>query len=173
MMKKLVYICICAIIISLIGCSSDTSVGETNQDYSVQYVRVYRVAHNADPLLNAVIHSSSELESYYEEYKSQYDLERRTIIVSDSSIGFLDACDQYDEDFFTFQNLLIIYLAEPSGSIRHKVISVEKSKEDNWKILIHKVTPEVGTDDIAEWILFIAVDKTIDDINTITVDTTV
>ena len=104
----------------------------------------------------------AELEAYYEAYKDIYDLERREVVYSDTSIGFLDACDKYDDAYFERQNLVLIVLQEGSGSIRHEITdvrrhSMENGALDGWDITIDVKAPEVVTDDMAQWHLFLEV----------------
>ena len=70
---------------------------------------------------------------------------------SDTTIGFLDACDQYDETFFEKNYLIFVLLEEGSGSIRHEVRSVQQTKDKKISISIDRKVPEVGTSDMAEW----------------------
>ena len=105
-----------------------------------------------------MISSRAELEAYYEAYKDLYDLERRETVYSDSTIGFLDACDKYDDAYFERQNLVLIVLQEGSGSIRHEITDVRRNMEKGgWAITIDSNSPEIGTCDMAQWHLFLEV----------------
>ncbi len=110
-----------------------------------------------------VIRSLEELQTYYEENKDRYYLGRRENPASDQTIGFLDACDRYDEEFFAENALIIVVLREPSGSIRHKVTGITVPPPDTpstWlKVEIESIVPEYGSDDMAGWHILIAVNK--------------
>lgn len=111
---------------------------------------------------HTVISSRAELEAYYEAYKDIYSLERRETVYSDSTIGFLDACDKYDNAYFERQNLVLIVLQEGSGSIRHEITDVRRHRIENgaldgWDITIDRKVPEAGTEDMAQWHLFLEV----------------
>lgn len=124
-------------------------------DFSVQYIRTDGYHDGVRYPVVAVIHSVDELTAYYEANKDKYSLERRTgTIYSDSSIGFLDACDKYDEEYFEDQILLMVLLEEGSGSIRHKVTRVANGI-DGITVDITTIVPEVGTCDMAEWHILI------------------
>lgn len=73
--------------------------------------------------------------------------------------------DKYDEDFFKTKALIVVGLRETSGSVRHEVKKV--TKEDNKiNVQIERIVPEIGTADMAEWEIYIEVNKAdIDDIN--------
>ena len=109
-----------------------------------------------------VIDSKEELEAYYDANKEQFDLERKEKVYSDTTIGFLDACDKYDDAYFERQNLELILLQEGSGSVRHEITDVrryrlENGASDGWAITIKSKAPEVVTDDMAQWHLFLEV----------------
>ncbi len=118
--------------------------------YGAQYVRT-----NGDMgeshARTKVIRSREELEAYYEANKESFDLERRTTVYADSTPGFLDACDRYDDAFFASRELLIVVLEEGSGSIRHEVTSLRHAGEGQWLLEGFCLTPKVGTCDMAQW----------------------
>lgn len=125
--------------------------------FDAQYIRTNGGPEEGYPY-HTVISSRAELEAYYEAHKDIYDLERRETVYSDSTIGFLDACDKYDDTYFERQNLVLIALQEGSGSIRHEITDVRRNMENGgWDITIDRKVPEVGTDDMAQWHLFLEV----------------
>ena len=130
--------------------------------FDVQYIRTDGYSADRSYPYHIVISSRAELEAYYEEYKDIYNLERREKVYSDSTIGFLDACDKYDDAYFERQNLVLIVLQEGSGSVRHEITDVrryylENGTSDGWNITIKSKAPEVVTDDMAQWHLFLEV----------------
>lgn len=125
---------------------------KTEIPFSVQYIRTNGECGNI-PHVTAVT-SAQQLQKYYEDNKECFDLERRQQVSSDSTIGFLDACDAYTDSFFADNMLLLITLEEGSGSTRHKVTRVETDA-----VYIESVTPEVGTCDMAQWHIMVAVPK--------------
>jgi len=130
--------------------------------FDAQYIRTDGYSDDRSYPYHAVISSKAELEAYYEAYKDIYDLERREVVYSDTSIGFLDACDKYDDAYFERQNLVLIVLQEGSGSIRHEITDVRRHRledgaSDGWAITIDSKAPEVVTDDMAQWHLFLEV----------------
>lgn len=73
--------------------------------------------------------------------------------------------DKYNKDFFKTKALIVVGLRETSGSVRHEVKQV--TKEDNKiNIKIDRIVPEIGTADMAEWEIYIEVNK--EDIGDIT-----
>ncbi len=122
--------------------------------FEAQYIRTDAYC-EGPPYPDAwIIRSVEELQTYYEKNKEMFDLERRENPLSDSTIGFLDACEKYDAAFFEKQALLMVICEEGSGSIRHKVDSVG-TVDSNLTVNIERLVPEAGTDDMAEWHIFI------------------
>lgn len=130
--------------------------------FEAQYIRTNGYSEGRSYPFHVIIDSREELEAYYEENKEVFDLERKETVYSDTTIGFLDACDKYDDTYFERQNLVLIVLEEGSGSVRHKITDVrahsnENGSLDGWDITIDRIVPEVGTDDMAEWHLFLEI----------------
>jgi len=98
--------------------------------------------------------------AYCEANKEQFDLERRDNVYADSTIGFLDACDRYNDTYFESQNLVLIVLEAGSGSIRHKITDVRHHSDESgtlfgWDISIEKIVPGIMSADMAQWHLFL------------------
>ena len=106
----------------------------------------------------AVITSKEELNEYYNTNKDIYFLERVEKVYSDTTIGFLDEADKYDEKFFEDNLLIFVILENGSGSIRQKVTKVECS-ELRTRITLKSITPEICTDDMAYWHVFVSIPK--------------
>lgn len=139
---------------------NEDEIGMTVPD-TVQYIRTDRSGDGLEFPDVKVIRSREELESYYRENKDDFDLERREKVYSDTTIGFLDACDRYDDAFFADNTLVMILLEEPSGSIRHRVTKQFVSPlSRQYLIYIDKEEPEVGTCDMAYWHILVAVKGT-------------
>lgn len=65
-------------------------------------------------------------------------------------------CERYDEDYFASRDLIIVFLMEGSGSIRHQINAVYRDGATGiWTIDIERLIPEEGTDDEAWWTIFI------------------
>ena len=133
--------------------------------YAAQYIRTD--GYHEDVVYPAVkvIRSVEELNAYYEANKELYDLERKEKVYADTTIGFLDACDKYDEAYFEKRVLILVLLEEGSGSIRHEVTGVETtgtSGEQKIIIRIETEVPEVGTCDMAEWHIFVEPEAGVD-----------
>ncbi len=72
--------------------------------------------------------------------------------------AFAAACEAYDEDYFAAHDLLVLALEEPSGSIRHEVLSLRPG-EKGWVIDLRTIVPEVGTMDLAQWHILMELSK--------------
>ena len=126
--------------------------------FEAQYIRTNGYHESMEYPVVRVIHSAEELKEYYKSNKEVYDLERRDKVYADTTIGFLDACDKYNESYFKNQVLVLVLLEEGSGSIRHEVTEVELVQIDQEQDLAVNITtkvPEIGTDDMAEWHIFV------------------
>ena len=135
--------------------SSDIDENQINTqepvDYGVQYIRTNGYMEGAEFPNVVIIRSLDELNSYYEANKGTFDLERKDKVYSDTTIGFLDACDKYDTAYFEKGYLVFVLLEEGSGSVRHEVTGSTISSDGELGIYIKTISPEVGTCDMAEW----------------------
>lgn len=105
-----------------------------------------------------LIRSRAELKQYYEDQKRNFDLGPRDKILAGSTVGFWNACNQYQDAYFAEHDLILVVLEESSGSVRHEVQSVSRS-DDGWVISIRAIIPEVGTCDMAQWHLLLEIPK--------------
>lgn len=133
----------------------------------IQYIRTDEMALYNYPAA-VKITSRNELMEYYEENKEIFDLERKTTVYSDTTIGFLDACDVYTDEWFKANDLILAILQEGSGSNRHKVTSVTlrtgdlsniTSENTRLQVNIQTIIPSVGTCDMAQWHVMAGVPK--------------
>jgi len=118
-------------------------------DFSAKYVRTdyFSDGFSPQPVIT-IINNKNTLDQYYEKY-------RRSIF---DGLGnklpdqnFLDAIENYNDNYFSNNYLVIVGLIEPSGSIRHEVKSVNAGGD----ILINRLQPGMGTADMAGWSLII------------------
>lgn len=72
--------------------------------------------------------------------------------------SFNEVADKYDEAFFEDNTLLFMYVGEGSGSIRHKVLNVTR-KGQKLNVEIERIVPEVGTCDMAGWLIAVELKK--------------
>ena len=140
---------------------SDTAMGGDPQSwlYQTQYIRTDGGNESSQYPSYVIIHSRDELKQYYDNNKQIYDLEHHEQVYSDTTIGFLDAIEQYDDAFFADRDLIILVLEEGSGSIRHEVNGIRPYYDNTWQLTVRRITPEVCTDDMALWHLLIEVQK--------------
>lgn len=129
--------------------------------FSAQYIRTNGYHEGVEYPVVTVIRSAAELNAYYESNKELYSMGRRESAASDSTIGFLDACDKYDDAYFEKQILVLILLEEGSGSIRHEVTDV-RTGGGRMVVSIDTIVPEIGTCDMAEWHIFVEPEAGVD-----------
>jgi len=133
----------------------ETIVTEPTNSFEVQYIRSNGYVGGENYPVVTVITSVKELEEYSAANNSRYDLSSRGITQSDTQAGFIEAIEKYSESFFTNSYLVVVLLEEISGSIRHKVDSVNADGD----IVINRLQPEIGTDDMAEWNIIIELEN--------------
>ena len=128
-----------------------TQATGTAIEWCAQYIRTNGYQEGAKFPQVAIIKDKQELTDYYAANKETFDLERKDTVYADTTIGFLDACDQFGETFFNDHYLVFILLEEGSGSIRHEMRSVEQTADGKIAVSIDTKVPEMGTDDMAQW----------------------
>ncbi len=124
---------------------------------AVRYVRTNGYHEDVRYPVLTLIGSVEELEQYVEENRDSYDLSHRETVYADSTAGFADAIEAYDEPWFETHQLLLVLLEEGSGSIRHEVTAVTAGAEP--AVDIDRLVPECCTDDMAEWHILIELEK--------------
>lgn len=144
-----------------IGTLNEISPAENkleDKDFDAQYIRTDGYHDNVKYPKVTVITSKDELDEYYNANKDLYFLDHVDKVYSDTTIGFIDACEKYDDEYFEDNILILVLLEEGSGSIRHEVKAV-KAYNGNVEIDIDVHCPEICTEDMAEWHIMIEADK--------------
>jgi hypothetical protein len=174
-MKKILFTVITFIFL-LAGCGSvhetSSSLPENNESLSqmnealqssesnsigfeAQYIRTAGYVNNEQYPIITIIKSKKELEQYYHQYKDTYDFSRKTgKLLSDMTIGFLDAIDKYTEEYFTNRFLVIVILEEGSSSITHEIDGIDV----DGNIIIKRLNVTgMGNSDMEEWNIIIEI----------------
>lgn len=129
---------------------------------NVQYIRTNGSANGITYPVTTIIRSRKELLDYYEANKNFYYLERQDSSNSNSTKGFLDACDKYDDNYFKEHFLILVLIEENSGSIRHTVTNVTSPSSGTSRVIIKRKLPEAVTMDMAQWHIFVEMDSKIE-----------
>ncbi len=161
-MKKLSAILLAgALLLGMVGCqnSDDGMAAGAEVQWCAQYIRTNGYSEAVLFPSVRIIHSLQELKDYYNVWHEVFDLERREKVYSDTTIGFLDACDHYDDAFFEKNYLIFVLFEEGSGTIRHEVCSVIQTRDKKIAISVDRKVPEVGTDDMAQWHIILQLSK--------------
>ena len=97
---------------------------------------------------SSIIRSAEELRNYYEELKAV------SMNELDDDLVWRFTGEQYNDAFFAEHFLVLITVSEPSGSNRHELISIT---DDQGVLSIHidRLLPEIGTADMAGWLIVI------------------
>lgn len=95
-------------------------LGFNNEDENIKYVRSnYVEGMNG---LTYIIDSKEELDNYFNTYKDEYGLSHNE---NSDSERFEDVIEEYDEEFFVENHLVIILLSAEGSNIRFKVTDYE------------------------------------------------
>jgi hypothetical protein len=127
--------------------------------FTAQYIRTGGFYEDTFPKTQWIT-SKDELWQYIRDNNEKYQLE-----LSGLQTEFMTAIMDYDETFFAEKNLIIVVVEEGSGSVRHQVTDMRLTPSPMGRVshllqpVIRRDVPEVGTCDMAQWHILIAVDK--------------
>lgn len=128
--------------------------GESPSPISAQYLRV-TWTEQAAPAAQ-LLTSTDDLFNLMENYP--YD-------------DLFRATSQYDDLFFAHSCLIAVSLTASSGSVTYTVEDVQP-EDEGWDVVIQSTAPQVGTDDMAAWLILIETDQDIAPTDPITVTLT-
>lgn len=128
---------------------AEFTVGSVTQSLEIaaQYIRTDGYHEGRKYPRAALLSDRKEFMEYYESSRDFYSLD-----------DFYNACHQYDENFFSKYDLLMVLVEEGSGSILHTVRALEYT-DGTISVQIDRAVPEVVTDDMAQWHILIPVEK--------------
>jgi len=69
-----------------------------------------------------------------------------------------NAVEKYDESFFEDKTLVFVLLSEGSGSVSHKIRSINFNN-GVLEVKVKRKVPEIGTCDMAEWTVMFEISK--------------
>lgn len=69
-----------------------------------------------------------------------------------------NAVEKYDESFFEDKTLVFVLLSEGSGSVSHKIRSINFNN-GVLEVKVKRKVPEIGTCDMAEWTIMFEISK--------------
>lgn len=98
--------------------------------------------------------SAADASEFLSQYGEKYDLYSS----SEDSGSFSDAISSYTDEFFSGQSLLVFQLIEGSGSTRHEIVSAS-ADSGSLNIAVRRISPEIGTTDMASWFALAEVPK--------------
>ena len=104
-------------------------------EINAQYIRMQYRGGRSSPSIT-VISSVNDLGDY-----GIIDISGRSV----------DTLRSYSADFFDNNFLIIVFVQESSGSIRHDVTGID----EHGIIAINRIIPEIGTSDMAAWSIII------------------
>ncbi len=128
----------------------DTYTGDPDR-YAFENQQAIRVSWGATPAPGAVvIGSAAQLESYLAQFRSQsYDGEGNELPIA----ALNDLLRAYPDLFFLNHRLLCVVVESGSGSDRFEIDSLLADR-----VVVRAIIPEVGTCDMAAWLLVAEVD---------------
>lgn len=110
---------------------------------------------DSSELLYALFETKSGFESFCNKTSDVFSYNQSY----DEVPSFNDLKSMYDENFFKNNHLIIVYLPEGSGSVRHKTESVSVVDGRKLHIAIGRVSPQIGTMDMAGWFALIEIPR--------------
>lgn len=145
-----------SIVLSLFSTLLFTSGFSTSND-SVQFIKTNWVE-NSEGVI--IVNSHKELLEYYNVNLKKFSLGPREKIASDSTIGFANAIEKYDEEYFRNSSIIIAILEENSGSYRHKYDGYSVNKIGTLTVNIKTTCDsDYATCDMAGWHVIIETNK--------------
>ena len=140
-----------SIVLSLFSTLLFTSGFSTSND-SVQFIKTNWVE-NSEGVI--IVNSHKELLEYY-----NVNLKKFSLGPSDSTIGFANAIEKYDEEYFKNSSIIIAILEENSGSYRHKYDGYSVNKIGTLTVSIKTTCDsDYATCDMAGWHVIIETNK--------------
>lgn len=140
------------------GYEEETGSGQIS--FEAQIIRTNGYHDGAEYPKVTLVDSAEELNRYFEDNRDLYDFSHKETVYSDTTIGFVDAIERYDEAWFADHQLIVVLLEEGSGSVRHWVEAVKGGADP--EVSVSRMVPEVVTDDMAEWHILIEVERVFD-----------
>lgn len=125
--------------------------------YAASYVRTDGYHDGETYPKTAVITSRAALDAYIRDNRDRYDFSHKETVYADTTVGFEDAAAAYDDAWFADHTLVLVLTEEGSGSVRHRVDGVSFGA-GTVTVFLTRLVPEVGTDDMAEWHILLALD---------------
>ncbi len=116
-------------------------------DFDAQYIRSKTTHDDVRRPVMAVINSVEELSEYQGTIKDLFTRKRHDNPEPDFNF---EAFDKYNAEFFENRALVVVFLQEGSGSIRHNIESVVNANGKMY-INIRAIHPEICTADLAWW----------------------
>ena len=164
--KKLILLCtiLTVVLISFFACSS-TSDSNSQNDLNPSHNHADSTIPESD---NGIVFNVHYLRGTYFSDPGNSSSGNITIISSTGELGqfpgstvmrtnggYSSQNDQYDDNFFANNFLVIVRHIENSGSIRHVVDTID----EDGNIYITRLVPEIGTADMAAWNIVIELDN--------------
>ena len=108
-----------------------------------------------------IIETYGELKKYIKENENSFDLSRKEEVYADTTIGFLDAVDKYDAEYFKENSLIIAVDSQPSGSIRYTHAYLECTESGSLfdTLRLIEYHPCLQTCDEADWHIIVEAKK--------------
>lgn len=127
----------------------DETVVSEDAPFEAEYVRTGTPVKETAATTVTVINSLPELQLYINENEEALSL----------TDEFLEKTEEYDNEYFIENSVILLFVTEGSGSVSHKIASVKKTGNERLEISLLREVPEVGTCDMAYHHIMIEVKK--------------
>jgi len=173
MIKKFVSCITVVLVLFLFGCKANqietttqigteaasTTAAPVSLSFKAQYIFAMPNYSYTNTKTIFVLNSSEELKKYYNENKDMYYGKLgRDNEYQHYTIGFSEAVEKYDNNYFKDHLLVFILCEEPSGTFRHKVIDVMQT-DTGTVITVKRIVTYPATGDMAEWHIMVELKK--------------
>lgn len=119
--------------------SDDKTAVSEDVPFEAEYIRTGTPGKGTTGTTVTVMNSLPELQLYIRENKEALSLTEE----------FLNKVQEYDDEFFVENSLILLFVTEGSGSVSHRIESVKKTGDERLKVSLVREVPEVGTCDMA------------------------
>ncbi len=148
----------------LVSCTSKPAVPDKPLAFTVKAIRTFPQSYTAD-------FPQYYLFTHHQQLKDFLEGDGFVISGYENSPQISELMAKYDEDYFEANSLALLLVLESSGSIRHQIDDV-KLQEKTLHVTLIKRVPTTGTTDMANWSIFIELDRVLEDSIELEVNTT-
>lgn len=135
------------------GPPNDSEIPYMYLDFEAHYLRASDFTAPGEYPATHLIRSVEDMTAFCTAYAPEYQ----------PSGQLKEHVQKYGPEYFDCKSLIVLMLLETSGSVRHHVANVAMYSNNVVNVELERIVPEIGTDDIACWYIFVEVDAQLPD----------